>query len=263
MVAAVILLIFILVAIVRPILPLPDPNALSVDTLSGPTPQHPFGTDNLGRDVLSRVAAGVQTALLVAVIAAALSFALGVALGALAGYFGKWIDDMLSRTFDVFLLLPAFFVLILTIALFGASLWLVSVVIGLTIWPSSARIMRSQTLTYKTRVFIDAARAIGASPIYVLTRHVLPNSVSPVITNSTILMGQAILTEAGLSFLGLGDPSTISWGRMIYEGQTYLQSSASMSVFPGAALLVMVMCFNIAGDGLTFALSGQRRSSET
>ncbi|WP_051793234.1 ABC transporter permease [Amycolatopsis jejuensis] len=255
LVSGVVLGLLVVLTFVRPLLPLPDPAVFGPDILSGPSARHLLGTDNFGRDLLSRVVAGTQTALLVAVASALLTLVLGVLLGSLAGYRGGWLDDLLSRIFDVFVLIPAFFLLVLVVALFGPSLWLVIVVIGLTSWPSSARIMRSQVLTYRTRVFVEAARAAGGGSWYLLRRHVVPNGIAPVITNTTILMGQAILTEAGLSFLGLSDPSTISWGRMVFEGQQYLSSSVWMSVVPGVALLVTVMCLNLTGDGLAFAFA--------
>jgi peptide/nickel transport system permease protein len=261
-VAAAVLTGLLLVAAARPLLPLPDPTSFGPDILAPPGSGHPFGTDNFGRDLLSRTVAGTQTALLVAVASAAVSFLLGVVLGSVAGFLGGWVDDLLSRVFDIFVLIPAFFLLVLVVALFGAQLWLVILVIGLTTWPSSARIMRSQVLTFRTRVFVEAARAVGGNRFYLLRRHVVPNGVAPVITNTTILMGQAILTEAGLSFLGLSNPSTISWGRMVFEGQSYLATNVWMALVPGLALLVTVMCLNIAGDGLAYAFApgGRGRS---
>ncbi|ASW55565.1 ABC transporter permease [Plantactinospora sp. KBS50] len=254
-VASAVLALVVLLAVIRPVLGLSDPTAFSRDILVAPGSAHLLGTDHFGRDLLSRTLAGAQTALYVAVFSAALSLVLGVLLGSLAGHFGGWVDDLLSRIFDVFILIPAFFLLVLVVALFGSSIWLVILVIGLTSWPSSARIMRSQVLTYRTRGFVEAARAVGAGPVRLLARHIVPNGIGPVITNTTILMGQAILTEAGLSFLGLSDPNTISWGRMVFEGQAYLASSVWMSLVPGVALLLTVSCLNIAGDGLTLAFA--------
>ena len=254
-VASGVLAILVVVALTGPFMPLLNPASFGPDILALPNAQHLLGTDHFGRDLFSRIIAGTQTALLVAVASAALSFVLGVVLGSVSGYAGGWTDDLLGRVFDVFVLIPAFFLLILIVALFGASLWLVILVIGLTTWPSSAKIMRSQVLTYRNRLFVEAARSSGGRPLYLLRRHVVPNGIGPVITNTTVLLGEAILIEAGLSFLGLSDPKTISWGRMIFEAQPYLVDSPWVALVPGFAIIGTVMCLNVAGDGLTFAFS--------
>ena len=258
LVALVLLIALAAIAVITPLLPLPDPATFGGHVLAPPGSESAlFGTDHLGRDLFSRVLWGARTALLVAVVSAGIAVVVGVVLGSIAGYFGGIVDDFLSRVFDVFLLLPAFFLLILVVALFGQSLLLITVVIGLTTWPSSARIMRSQALSYRNRVFVEAGRAAGAGPMYLLSRHVIPNGIAPVITNSTILMGQAILTEAGLSFLGLGDPNVVSWGRMIFDGRTYLDGGAWVSIVPGVAVLVTVVALNLLGDGISYAFAPQ------
>lgn len=260
LVGLVVLAIVAVIAVAAPLLPIPDPAGFSGDVLAAPgAAGAPLGTDHLGRDMLSRIVWGARTALLVAVVSAGIAVVVGVVLGSIAGFFGGVVDDVLSRIFDVFLLLPAFFLLILVVALFGQSLLLITVVIGLTTWPSSARIMRSQALSYRSRVFVEAARAAGAGPIYLLARHVVPNGIAPVITNATILMGQAILTEAGLSFLGLGDPNVVSWGRMIFDGRTYLDGGAWVSLVPGVAMLLTVVSLNLVGDGISYAFAPQGR----
>lgn len=258
-VASGVLAVLVIIALSGPFMPLLDPASFSPDILALPNSQHLLGTDHFGRDLFSRIIAGTQTALLVAVASASLSFILGVVLGSVAGYAGGWTDDLLGRVFDVFVLIPAFFLLILIVALFGASLWLVILVIGLTTWPSSAKIMRSQVLTYRNRLFVEAARSSGGRPLYLLRRHVVPNGIGPVITNTTVLLGEAILIEAGLSFLGLSDPKTISWGRMIFEAQPYLVDNPWVALVPGLAIIGTVMCLNVAGDGLTFAFSPMSR----
>lgn len=260
LVGIVVLAVVGMAALAAPLLSLPDAAAFSGDVLAPPgSPNAVLGTDHLGRDMLSRLVWGAQTALLVAVVSAGISVVVGVVLGSIAGYFGGWVDDVLSRTFDVFLLLPAFFLLILVVALFGQSLLLITVVIGLTTWPSSARIMRAQALSYRGRLFVEAARAAGAGSLYLLARHVVPNGIAPVITNATILMGQAVLTEAGLSFLGLGDPNVVSWGRMIFDGRTYLAGGPWISILPGLATLTAVVCLNLIGDGISYAFSPRAR----
>ncbi len=218
-----------------------------------------MGTDHLGREMLSRTIWGARLGLSVAFVSAGISTALGVLLGAVPSYYGGVWDEVFSRFFDIFLLIPAFFLLIVIVALFGSSIYFVMVVIGLTTWPRSARIMRSQVLTLKPRAFVQAARAAGASHLRVLFHHIVPNGLPPVITNSTLLMGTAVLTEAGLSFLGLGDANTVSWGRMIFDGQRQLGPAPWMSLFPGLTMLIVVWAFNMVGDAVNRLLSPQVR----
>jgi peptide/nickel transport system permease protein len=249
----------VVISILAPALPLADPNAMEAAPYLPPGAEHWFGTDNYGRDILSRVIWGTQLALLVAIVSSAISSMLGVVLGSLSGYFGGWIDGVLSRAFDVFLLIPTFFLVLLIVALFGSGIEYTMAAIALTTWPRSARIMRSQALTLRARTYVQAALTVGASHGRVLGRHIVPNGLAPIITDATILMGLAILTEAGLSFLGLGDQNAVSWGRMIFEGQRQLRLAPWMSFFPGLTLLILVAAFNLLGDGLNRALNPQLR----
>jgi peptide/nickel transport system permease protein len=258
--AAIVLFGFIAIALLAPVLALPDPMAMRATPYLQPSSEHPLGTDNLGRDVLSRIVWGARLALQVAIISAGLSTLLGIILGSIAGYFGGWLDDVLGRAFDVFLLIPTFFLVILIVALFGSNVYLIMIAIAISTWPRSARIMRAQVLTLKARAFVQATIAAGASNAHVLLFHIIPNGVAPVITNATILMGLAILTEAGLSFLGLGDPNTVSWGRMIFDAQRQLRLAPLLSVFPGLAMLLLVCSLNFIGDGINHTLKPQRRS---
>ena len=248
------------VAILAPVLELPAPERMDGDPYRPPSGDHWLGTDNFGRDMLSRVIWGTQLALLVAVVSSAISTLVGVVLGSISGYYGGWIDAVMSRTFDVFLLIPAFFLVLLIVALFGSDITFIMLAIAATTWPRSARIMRSQVLTLKARTYVQAALAAGASHGQVLRRHVIPNGLAPIITDATLLMGLAVLTEAGLSFLGLGDQNTVSWGRMIFEGQRHLSLAPWMSIFPGVAMLVLVAALNFLGDGLNQMLNPQLRS---
>ncbi|MBL8702933.1 MAG: dipeptide ABC transporter ATP-binding protein [Alphaproteobacteria bacterium] len=257
--SAAVILAAVAAAIAAPFLGLVDPNAMEASPYLPPGDGHWLGTDNFGRDVLSRVVWGTRLALLVAIVSSAIASLLGIALGSLSGYFGGAVDAALSRTFDVFLLIPSFFLVLLIVALFGSGIEYTMIAIALTTWPRSARIMRAQVLSLKSRVHVQAARAAGASHARTLLRHVIPNGLAPIITDATILMGLAILTEAGLSFLGLGDQNSVSWGRMIFEGQRQLRLAPWMSIFPGAALLILVAAFNLLGDGLNQALSPQLR----
>jgi peptide/nickel transport system permease protein len=247
--------IVVVIALAAPLLPLADPKEFSGDQYASPSREHPMGTDNFGRSMLSRVIWGARLGLTVGVVAAGISMTLGIILGGNSGYFGGWVDDVLSRGFDIFMLIPAFFLAMLMIALFGPNILFIMLVIGITMWPRSARIMRAQVLTLKERVFVQATRSSGASHLQALFIHVMPNGLGPVITHGTILMGSAILIEAGLSFLGLGDPNTVSWGRMIFEGQAHLRIAPWMSFFPGLAMLLVVCALNLMGDGLNRAVN--------
>ena len=247
-------------ALAAPILGLPDPADMAFELYRAPSVEHWLGTDNFGRDIFARVVWGARVALTVAIGAALLSILIGSALGAVAGYFGGWVDGLLSRIFDIFLLIPTFFLILLIVALFGASLPLTIVAIALTTWPRSARLMRSQVLTLKSRVYVQAALAAGAPHWWVILRHVIPNGIAPIITDGTILMGMAILTEAGLSFLGLGDQNLVSWGGMIFEGQRHLRLAPWMSIAPGVALLLLVASLNLLGDSINFAMNPQLRT---
>jgi peptide/nickel transport system permease protein len=259
LISAAIVVVTVIVAVTAPWLPLPDPNGMEAAPYEPPGPGHWLGTDNYGRDVLSRLAWGAQLALIVALVSSAIASMIGVILGSISGYFGGTVDALLSRTIDVFLLIPSFFLVLLIVALFGSRLEFTMLAIALTTWPRSARIMRAQVLSLKSRVYVQAARAAGASHSRTLVRHIIPNGLAPIITDATILMGLAVLTEAGLSFLGLGDQNAVSWGRMIFDGQRQLRIAPWMSIFPGIALLLLVASFNLLGDGLNEALNPQLR----
>jgi peptide/nickel transport system permease protein len=238
---------------------LPDPEAMDATPFLPPGAGHWLGADNYGRDLLARIAWGTRVAIIVAVGSSAVSTLIGIVIGSISGFYGGWIDAVLSRTFDVFLLIPAFFLVLLMVSLFGASLGFTMMAIAITTWPRSGRIMRSQVLTLKSRSFVQAAFASGAACGQALRRHVIPNGLAPLITDGTLLMGLAILTEAGLSFLGLGDQNTVSWGRMIYEGQPYLRLAPWLSIFPGLSMLLLVSALNLLGDSFNIALNPQLR----
>jgi peptide/nickel transport system permease protein len=261
--SAVIVGLAVVVALAAPFLPLADPDAMEAIPYLPPGGEHLLGTDNYGRDVLARLVWGTRLALNVALVSSAIASLLGIVMGSISGYFGGWIDTLLSRSFDVFLLIPSFFLVLLIVALFGSRIEFTMVAIALTTWPRSARIMRAQVLSVKTRVYVQAARSSGASHARTLVGHVIPNGLAPIITDATILMGLAVLTEAGLSFLGLGDQNSVSWGRMIFEGQRQLRIAPWMSIFPGLSLLLLVAAFNLLGDGLNEALNPQLRRLAT
>ena len=202
------LVVFVLIAaaaVLAPWLGLADPHVMTMEPLVPPGAGHLLGTDNFGRDIFARFIWGARVSLEVALGSAVLTVLLGVTLGALAGYFGGNVDRVVSRIIEAFLLMPTFFLVLVAVSIFGTRLSLTISAIALTSWPRSARIMRSQVLSIRSRVYVQAAEASGASPWRVLRRHVVPNAIAPVLTDGAILMGFAILTEAGLSFLGLGD----------------------------------------------------------
>ena len=204
----------------------------------------------MGQDIYSMIIYGVRTSLRVAVISALISGVLGVLIGGVAGFFGGKVDTFVSE-----LMLPSFFLILLIIALFGNSITNVMVVIGITTWPSNAKLMRAQALSLRQRTFVKSAEAMGETKLQILFKYILPNGIFPVIANTTMGMSNAILTEAGLSFLGLGDPSIISWGQMIYTGKQYITSAWWISAFAGIAIVITVLVFYLLGDGLNHVLN--------
>ena len=232
-----------------------NPYDMSALAFLPPGRQHPFGTDNLGRDVLSRVIWGTRVSLAFGFVVAGMSLMLGVILGAIPGYFGGLIDDVFSRFFEVYLMIPSLFLIILVTAIFGTNIMFTMAIVGLTMWPSNARITRAQVLTLKDRAFVQAAKCTGAGHLRIIFTHILPNGIYPVIVNSTLQMGSAILTEASLSFLGLGDVNHVSWGQIIFTAQNYFATAWWMAVFPGIAILALVLAFNLIGDGINLAMN--------
>ena len=209
-----------------------------------------FGSDDLGRDMLARVANGARVSLLVGVAAAAVSAVLGIAVGALAGFAGGKIDESFMRVAEAFQIVPQFFLAILVVALFGPSLTKIVLVIAVLSWPSTARIIRAEFLKLRDQDFVAAARLAGASRTTLIFGEILPNALPPVIVNASLQIASAILTEASLSFLGLGDPDKVSWGQLLFLAQPFLNQAWWMAVFPGVAILVTTLGFNLLGDGL-------------
>lgn len=254
-VGAVIVAVAILVALFAPQLAPTDPYRLSRDTFRPPGPEHILGTDNVGRDMASRIVWGTRTSLVFAVGAAGVSLLIGVLLGAISGYFGGLVDQLLSRIFEVFLMVPRLFLVILLVAVFGSNAMIAMVVIGLTLWPSNAKLMRAQVLTLKSRAYVRASLGAGASHMYVLMRHIVPNGMSAVVANSSLQMAYAVLLEASLSFLGLGDPNVVSWGQIIEQGQSYMRTAWWIVTLPGLALVLLIVGIYLLGDGLAVRLN--------
>jgi peptide/nickel transport system permease protein len=227
-----------------------NPLAAAGPALQPPGSAFPFGTDDLCRDVLLGVINGARVSLLAGAIAATTSAVIGTAVGSAAGFFGRPLDDVLMRLTEVVQVAPRFFLAVLVAALFGPSVWYLALLIGLTFWPQTARLLRAQVLSVREREYVLAARAVGLGPVHVLARHVLPNAASVVVITSALHVGAAIIIEASLSFLGLGDHSLISWGYMLNNAQPFLRTAWWMSLFPGLALAITVLGTNLLADGI-------------
>ena len=221
----------------------------------GPSLAHPFGTDDVGRDMLLRTIFGGRISLRIAFLAALISVGIGVTVGALAGYNQGWIDNSLMRVTDALLSIPSLFILIVLAQVIGRSIPVITIVIGALSWMTVSRIVRANVLTLKQQDFVIAARALGASPSAMLVRHIVPNTLAPVVVAATLGVGQAIIAEASLSFLGLGvQPPSATWGNMLNRAQSFLVTAPWIAVFPGLLILVTVLCVNFIGDGLRDAL---------
>lgn len=250
------ILILLFLVIAAPLVASENPHNYGDDILNGLGQNgHLLGTNHMGQDIYSMIIYGVRTSLRVAVISALISGVLGVLIGGVAGFFGGKVDTFVSELINVFMMLPSFFLILLIIALFGNSIFNVMVVIGITTWPSNAKLMRAQALSLRQRTFVKSAEAMGETKLQILFKYILPNGIFPVIANTTMGMSNAILTEAGLSFLGLGDPSIISWGQMIYTGKQYITSAWWISTFAGIAIVITVLVFYLLGDGLNHVLN--------
>ena len=245
-----------LTAVLAPALTAHGPDAQDlVNRLQSPTRTHWLGTDGHGRDVFTRLLFGARVSLAVGLAAAALAVVLGVLIGVVAGYWGGRIDLVLMRFTDVFMTIPVLFLIILVVAAYGASLANTIAVLGAVYWPGVARIVRGQMLSLRARDFVLAAKAIGAGDARVVSRHLLPNAAGVIVVQVTLSVATAILAESALSFLGLGvPPPTPSWGNMLTEGRLHLTGAWWIATFPGLAILVSVLAFNLTGDGLRDAL---------
>jgi ABC-type dipeptide/oligopeptide/nickel transport system permease subunit len=250
----IIVLVLLLASVVGPLLG--DPNAADFErVLRPPSLAHPLGTDQLGRDMLVRIVSGGRVSFLIGALAVLLALALGVPVGLVSGYFGGTADLLIQRGVDVVLAFPGFLLALTLIAVLGVGVANVVVSVAVAAAPVYVRLVRGVALSVREQAYVEAARALGASDGAIITRHVLPNTLTPVIVQSTLLLGTAILTAAGLGFLGLGvRPPTPEWGTMLGEGQTYLLSYWFIATFPGLAIFLAVMAFNLLGDGLRDAL---------
>jgi len=253
---------FMLLAILSPLIAPFYPLSIGKDAFHRPDSTYLMGTDDLGRDLFSGVLWGARVSMMVGLLAALTSTVIGVLIGALAGYYGGRVDDLLMRITEFFLVIPRFFLVLIIVALFGNSLWNIIFVIGVLSWPVTARLVRVEFLSLREKEFVEGVRAVGASDSRIILRHILPNASPPIIVSGSLQIARAILTEAGLSFLGLGDPNQISWGVMLYNAQRFLRHAWWTATFPGLAIFLVVMGFILVGDGLNDALNPKQKGKE-
>ena len=250
-------------ALLAPVISPRDPNRLDVKRiLDAPSKAHPLGTDQLGRDVLSRMLYGARVSLAVGFVSVGIAAAIGIVLGSLAGYHGGTTDAMVMRLVDLMLVFPRFFLLLAVLAFLRPSIWTIMTVIGLTGWMSVARLVRAEFLSLKEREFVLWSQSIGATAFRIIWRHILPNAMGPVLVAMTLGIPAAILTESGLSFLGLGvQPPHATWGNILNEGKDAIEIGWWLSVYPGLAILVTVLSYNLLGEGIRDALDPRLRQS--
>ena len=233
-----------------------DPGQIDIKRiLQEPTAEHIFGTDGLGRDVLSRMIWGSRISLMVGFVAVGIATLIGIFLGALAGYYGRWVDNLIMRFVDIMLCFPTFFLILAVIALLEPSIWNIMIVIGITGWMGVARLVRAEFLSLKERDFTVAEKALGARDFRIIFRHILPNAMAPILVSATLGVAGAILTESALSFLGIGvQPPTPSWGNILTAGKDNIEIAWWLSLYPGLAILITVLGYNLLGEGIRDAI---------
>jgi peptide/nickel transport system permease protein len=257
---AVVVFLFVVAALAGLVAPYPPDEIDTASVLLPPSTEHPFGTDVLGRDVLSRMIYGSRVSLAVGFVAVGISTAIGVILGALAGYYGRMVDTVIMRFVDIMLCFPSFFLILAVIAFIGPSIWNIMIVIGVTSWMGVCRLVRAEFLTLKERDFVKAAVSQGASDMRIIFLHVMPNAMAPVLVAATLGVAAAVLVESSLSFLGIGvQPPDPSWGNMLTEGKDNIEIAWWLSVFPGVAILITVMGYNLLGEGIRDSLDPRLR----
>jgi peptide/nickel transport system permease protein len=250
-------------ALLAPVIAPMDPNRYDVKKiLDAPSGLHPLGTDQLGRDVLSRMLYGARVSLAVGFVSVGIATAIGIVLGSLAGYHGGTTDAMVMRLVDLMLVFPRFFLLLAVLGFLRPSIWTIMAVIGLTGWMSVARLVRAEFLSLREREFVLWSQSVGASAFRIIWRHILPNAIAPVLVAITLGIPAAILAESGLSFLGLGvQPPHATWGNILSEGKDAIEIGWWLSVYPGVAILVTVLSYNLLGEGIRDALDPRLRQS--
>ncbi len=258
--AVVVVLLFV-VSFLSPWISPYDPNEINLhNVLSSPSRDHLFGTDQLGRDVMSRMIWGAGISLKVGFVATGIAIFVGAILGAIAGYYGRWVDAVIMRFVDIMLCFPSFFLILAVIAILEPSIWNIMIVIGLTGWMGITRLVRADFISLKERDFVQAARGIGASDFRIIFRHILPNAMASVLVAATLGVAGAILTESALSFLGIGvQPPTPSWGNILTAGKDNIDIAWWLSLYPGLAILITVLGYNLLGEGIRDSLDPRLR----
>jgi len=258
---AAVVLAFVAMAVFAPWIAPQDPIATSWGAIrKAPSAEHWFGTDEIGRDVLSRVIFGTQASLLAGVVSVAIALAVGVPVGLISGYCRGWVDHVLQRITDALLACPFLILAIALAAFLGPSLTNAMIAIGVSAAPIFVRLTRAQVINIKVEDYVEAARAVGCSPLRIAISHILPNITAPVIVQSTLAIAAAVIAEASLSFLGLGQqPPAPSWGSMLNTAKNFMDSAPWMAIWPGLAIFVLVLAFNLLGDGLRDALDPRHR----
>ena len=261
-IASLLLLAIVLIAVFDDTLAPEGPNDIDVgERLQSPSWAHPFGTDDLGRDILSRIILGASVSLKVGFLAVGFALVVGTLIGLLAGYYGRWVDDVLMRFMDMLFAFPAVLLAIAVLAVRGPGSGNTALAIGIVYTPIFARVTRASVLGVREEVYVRASRSVGASDWRILTRHILPNAAPPIIVQTSISLAFAVLAEAALSFLGLGtQPPNPSWGLMLAEGRSYIELAWWIAFFPGMAIFLTVLCFNLLGDGLRDVLDPRQRT---
>ena len=261
LISAIGLVLFICMAVFAPIISPYDPNAQSLmDTLKGPSTQYLLGTDNYGRDILSRIFYGARVSLTVGVAAVLVACAIGTFFGMVAGFFGGWVDDVINRISEAIRAIPQIVLAMSLCAVFGGGILNLSIILGISNIAVYIRMMRGQVLSIKQQDYIMAAKLQGNSSMGIMMKHILPNCISPIIVQMTLQVGQTILSEAGLSFLGLGiSAPTASWGSIVSDGRMYLLQNPMFSLAPGVCIALLVVFLNTVGDGVRDALDPRMR----
>lgn len=246
------IIVIILFALFAPFIAKCNPSVIDTNAiLTCPSSAHIFGTDTLGRDIFSRIVYGSRISLSIGFIAVGIAVLIGLFFGSVAGYYGGKVDSVIMRFVDIMLCFPTFFLILAVIAVLEPSIFNIMIVIGLTSWMGTARLVRAEILTLKERDFVAAARVMGASDAWIITKHLIPNAIGPVLVSATLGIGGAILTESALSFLGIGvQPPTPSWGNILMDGKSTLGVAWWLTIFPGIFILLTVLAYNLLGDAL-------------